>query len=107
MAKFLSSMSRGLAMVLLLAGAALGSGCPLLHAVRGAPPPFPPSFAQVAEPPQGSLLLWLAADGPDTLQVDGQGRVTRWNDHRSPDRAVVALPGFLGRVKPVLVLPPG
>jgi len=107
MAKFLYGMKRGLVIALFLAAAVLSSGCPLLHAVRGAPPPFPPRFAQVAEPPQDSLLLWLAADGPDTLQVDGQGRVTRWNDHRSPDRAVTAQVGFFGRVKSVLVQPPG
>lgn len=106
MAKFLYGMRRGLVTALLLAAAVLASGCPLLHATRR-PPPFPSRFTPVAEPPQGSLLLWLAANDPDTLQVDGQGRVTRWNDRRSPSRAVVALPGFLGRVKPVLVLPPG
>jgi len=106
MAKFLHVLRRGLVTTLLVVGAVWSSGCIIFHATR-VPPPFPPTFTPAAEPPQGSLLLWLAAGAPDTLQVDGQGRVTRWNDHRFPNRAVVAQLQFFGRAKSVLVRPPG
>jgi hypothetical protein len=70
------------------------AGCTLTHH------PVPSFTARpqfYTAPPSDSLLLWLEPDPPQgasvNLALDGDGKVSRWNDVRG-DRAVVALPGF-------------
>ncbi|MBR0716883.1 hypothetical protein [Bradyrhizobium liaoningense] len=68
------------------------AGCTLSHLVTF---PFRATpDANAGAPPSRGLLLWL--EGDDSLELDGAGRVARWNDARGRDRAAVSQLRFRG-----------